>query len=120
MIVHDEETLEAALAMLAASGVVRYSDEFSYRTITSPEQLEHLCLAALEEGDVAVVASDIAQMEEHGATLRLVKKRRAQEERRKIREWVKQHPELAKAKAEEIPKLVKQMRKRELRTGSKG
>ena len=116
MIVHDEESLGSALAVLEASGVVKYVDEFQFRTITSPEQLESLCLAALERDDVAVVASNIVQLENYDAAKRLVRKQRAQEERRRIRAWVKQYPELAKAKAVEVPKLVKQIRKREAMT----
>jgi len=113
MIVYDDETLENALKMLETGGVVKYDDEFSFRTITSLEQLERLCSDALKRGDVAIVARSVNEMEERGAALRDVRRLLALEERRRVKEWLKQHPELAKAKAEEIPKLVKQIRKRE-------
>ena len=111
MIVYDDETLENALKMLETGGVVKYDDEFSFRTITSLEQLERLCSDALKRGDVAIVARSVNEMEEHDAALRGVRRLLALEERRRVKEWLKQHPELAKAKAEEIPAIVKRLRK---------
>jgi len=111
MIVNDEETLEEALQMIQAEGKVRYIDQFSYIIITTPETLEYQCQHALERGDIAVVHPLGAEGESYTLALARVKKQRAGEEKRKIREWVREHPEIAEAPAEEIPKIVKRIRR---------
>ena len=115
MIVKDEESIEQALQMLAAEGTVRYSDQYSYIIITTPETLEYQCQRALARDDIAIVVprGRESEMEDHTQALTRVKKQRAEEEKKKIREWVKEHPELATASAEEVPKIVKQIRKGE-------
>jgi len=122
MIVHNEETLEEALQMVRAEGSVRYSDRYAYIIITSPETLEYLSRKALRRGDVAVVHPLGAEGESHTQALAKVKKQRVAEEKKKIREWVKEHPEIAEASAENIPKLVRQIRKRQTKrlNGEKG
>lgn len=115
MIVHDLKTLEEAIQMLSREGSVRYIDEFSHRTITSPEQLERVSLQMLERDDVAVVAPSLQEIESHYSARLAVRKRRAQEERARVRQWVSEHPELAEATAEEIPAIARRIRKEEAR-----
>jgi len=114
MIVHDVESIEQALQMLAASPEgVRYSDQYSYIIITTPETLEYQCLSALARDDIAIVVSrgHESEMEGHTAALTRIKRQRVREEKRKIKEWIREHPELAKASAEEMPKIVKRIRR---------
>ena len=115
MIVNDEETIEEALQMIQAEGQVRYSDKYVYVIITTPETLEYQCRKALERGDIAIVHPLGTEGENCTQALAKVKKQRAAEEKKRIREWVREHPEIAEASAEDIPKVVKRMRKEELR-----
>ena len=113
MIVHDEETLEQVLQMARAEGAVRYSDAYAYTVITTPETLEYQCTKALERGDIAIVHPLDVEGEDYTQALAKVKKQRIIDEKKRIREWVKEHPEIAEAPAEEIPKIVRRMRKKE-------
>ena len=95
MIVHDESTVEEALQMLAASPEgVRYSDQFAYIIITTPGTLEGQCSRALARNDIAIVAPHgrESEMENYNRELPKVRKWRAKEEKRKIKEWVEEHP----------------------------
>jgi len=114
MIVRDEESIEQALQTLSVEGAVRYSDAFSYIIITTSETLEAQCRSALARNDVAIVVprGQESEMEDYARTLTIVRKQRAVEEKREIRGWVKEHPELFSVPAEEIPRIVKRMRKR--------
>ena len=116
MVVKDESTLEEALQMLESSSEgVRYSDAYSYIVITTPETLELQCRRALARNSIAIVVprGREHEMESHAQELPRVRKQRAEEEKGKIKGWVKEHPELAKASAEEIPKIMKQIRRKE-------
>ena len=117
MVVHDEETLEEALLMVRSEGPVRYIDQFTYIIITTLETLEYQCQKALERGDIAVVYPIGAEGEDYTQALARVKKQRALEEKKKIRDWLKEHPEIAKASAEDIPKIVKRILKSEKEKG---
>jgi len=114
MIVHNDETLEEALQMLASSSEgVRYSDQYAYIIITTPETLELQCRRALVRDDIAVVVPRGQErgMEDHARELPRVKERRAREEKRKFKEWMREHPELAKASPGEMSRITKQIRK---------
>ena len=117
MVVRNEETLEEALQMIRASGPVRYSDRYVYIIVTHSETLEDLCRKALARDDIAIVVPHgrEREMENYTQALTRVKRQRVAEEKRRIREWVKEHPEIAEAPAEEIPKVVRRMRKGELK-----
>ena len=94
MIVHDDETLDQALQMIESLGTVRYSDHYAYVVVTTPGSLEKLCRSALERGDIAIVVprEQEHEMEEHAKVLLRVQKVRTEEEKRKIKEWVREHP----------------------------
>jgi len=114
MIVHDDETLEEALQMLASSPEgVRYSDQYAYVIVTTPETLELQCRRALGRNDIAVVVprGQEREMEVHARELPRVKEKRAREEKKRFKEWMKEHPELAKASPEEMSRIMKQIRK---------
>jgi len=97
MVVYDEESMEEALLILAASPEgVRYSDEFLSISVTKPETLEHQCQRALARNSVAIVYLPGHEVENHAVVLRRVRAQRAEEEKRKIREWVREHPEQVK------------------------
>jgi len=95
MIVKDGETLEEALQMLGAEGSVRYSDEYAYVILTSPDVLEDFCTRALRRNDIAIVVphGHEGEMEDYSRNVRRIREQRAEEEKRKIKEWVKEHPE---------------------------
>lgn len=106
MIIKDEETIEEALQMLAVSPQgVRYSDRYAYIIVTVPETLELLCRRALAHGDIAVAVplGHESGMENYTASLRNVRVARAREEKKKIKEWVREHPEVV----EKIEKKLK-------------
>ena len=113
MIVHDEETLEEALQLLESQGPLHYSDEYAYIIITTPETLELQCRRAFGRNDIAVVVprGEESAMEDYTKMRVIIRKRRSEEEKRRVREWVKEHPEIAKASAEEVPQIIKRMRK---------
>ena len=94
MIVKDEETLEGALQLLGSEGPVRYNDQYAYIIITTPETLELQCRRALARNDIAVVVSRgrEQEMEEYSPNLRRIRKERAEEEKKKIKEWAEEHP----------------------------
>ena len=95
MIVHDEETLEEALQMVGTEGSVRYSDQYAFVIVTAPETLEMLCRRAFDHNDIAIVVprGQEHEMEVHSTELPKVRRWRAEEEKRKIKEWVREHPE---------------------------
>ena len=95
MIVHNEETLNQALQMLESQGSVRYSDEFAYVIITTPGTLEMQCRRAFERNSIAIVVP-LGQeriMEAHSEVLKAVRKRRVEEEKKRMQKWVREHPE---------------------------
>ena len=115
MIVHNEETLEEALQMLAASPLgIRYSDEYSYVTYSRVGQVEYALRRALGRGDVAVVVP-VGQehfMEDHARERPKILERRKRQELKDVREWISEHPELKEAKTEEeVVKLYRKERK---------
>lgn len=95
MIVHDEDTIEEALQMLSAEGSVRYSDEYAYIIINQPRVLEDFCGKALRRNSIAVVVplGHESEMEDYARNVGRVREQRAEEEKRKIKAWVKEHPE---------------------------
>ena len=99
MIVHDESTLDEALQMLESQGPVCYSDQYAFVIVTTPETLEMLCRRAFDRNDIVIVAprGQEQEMEHHATELPRIRKRRAEEEKRKIKVWVREHPgEVAK------------------------
>ena len=107
MVVKDEDTLQQALVLVDLSPV-RYSDENSFRTVTSTDVLERLCSDALGRGSIAIVAPVEAQehMESFSWELRRVRKERREDEKRKVRAWVASNPELAAKMAKRYFKEV--------------
>lgn len=97
MIVHDEETFEAALQMLATSPEgVRYSDRFAYVIVTTPETLEYLCSRALARNDIAIVVprGHESEMEDYSRSLERVREKRERKEKTEVKEWIREHPEV--------------------------
>ncbi len=92
MVVHDEESLEEALA-LVEQGPVRYSDRFAWVGISSRNTLESISRAALKRGDIAIVASVGEPMEEYAKELTKVLARRKRQEQMDMREYFREHPE---------------------------
>jgi len=118
VIVHNAETIEQALQMLASSPEgVRYSDQYAYVIIMALETLEYQCQRALARNDIAVVVprGHEDEMEVHSSELLRIRKRRREEEKKQIKEWMREHPEIAKASAEDVPKIVRQLRKGEVK-----
>lgn len=94
MIVHDEETLQSALQTLESRGSLRYSDQYAYIIVTTPETLELLCRRAFDRNDVVVVVprGEERSMEVHTVAQKTIRKKRADEERKRVREWAREHP----------------------------
>ena len=94
MIVQDEETLEVALQLLGSEGPIRYNDQYAYIIITTPETLELQCRRALARNDIAVVVprGHEHEIEDYRSSVRRVRRERAEEEKKKIKEWVREHP----------------------------
>lgn len=117
MIVKDLESVNEALQLLEAESVVRYDDRYAYTIVNDANQLEGLCLGVLARDEIAIVVprGQEYEMPDYEVTLRKVKKERAQEKKKRIRAWVREHPELAKASSKEIPKIVSRIRKKEVR-----
>jgi len=114
MIVKDEESIDEALQILETSPEgVRYDDRYSYLVVASPMRLARLCSEALGRGEIAIVVprSREHEREEYDASLIKVRKERIEEERRRFKEWLKAHPEVAKASAAEVPGIMKRMHK---------
>lgn len=109
MIIHNEETLEEGVA-LVKQGSVRYSDQYSYRLVTSEALLRTLALQALSRDDVAVVAmlGQERSMENHALALRTTKAQRRETETQAVKTWVREHPEVKKAEtASEIMRIIR-------------
>lgn len=98
MIIHNEGTLEEAVALVRQEPV-RYSDYYAYRIVSSEELLRNLSLQALSRGDVAVVVlvGQEGSMEGHPAALKRIKAQRRETETQAVRAWVRAHPEVKKA-----------------------
>ena len=105
MIVHDESTLQEALQLLESRGLVRYSDEYAYIIITTPGTLELLCRRAFNRNDIAIVVprGEEQTMEDHSRERPGVRRRRARDEKKAIRAWVREHPE----QVQKIEKVLK-------------
>jgi len=99
MVIHDEDTLEQALSLLATDGSVRYSDTFSYVIITTPETLEKQVRSAFDRGDIAIVCpvGQERSMEVHSVELGRVKARRRVQEKKEFQEFMRSNPEFKKA-----------------------
>jgi len=107
MIVKDEESIEEALQIMTASpGGVRYSDEYSYITIKTPGTLELQCRRALARNSIAIVVTKglEREMEDHGYYLRIVRKQRAEDEKKAIKEWVRDNPRAVEILSEKLKK----------------
>ena len=109
MIVHNEETLHEALQLLESNGPVRYSDEYAYIIITTPETLELQARRAFDRNDVAVVVSrgQEREMEDHAKARPSIRKQRAEDEKRRIKAWVREHPEVVEKIEESLRKEKK-------------
>lgn len=99
MIIHNEETLEEAI-LLVGQGPIKYSDEYSYRTVTSERQLRGLVAQAFGRKDIAVVApvGQERSMEVHSMARRAIKTARAEAEKGAIKQFLAANPEVRKAK----------------------
>jgi len=120
MIVHDEETLEEALVMVA-QGPVRYSDKHNYITISDAETLSRKVTSALNTGDIVIIVptGQEGSMEDHSQSLFKIRARRKRQEAKDIRKWVADHPEIKEAKSdEEIIKMYHKARKEDVRRDS--
>ena len=95
MVVKDEPTLHEALQMLESQGPVRYSDQYAFIVITTLETLELQCRRALDRNDIAIVVprGHEREMEDYSQNLSKIRKQRAEEEKERIKEWIKEHPD---------------------------
>ena len=91
MVVHDEESLEAAL-LLVADGPVRYSDEYMYCIYADRDTLESRLRSVLERDDVAVIVPLGSALLDHRVALRGVREQRKREERKRVKEYIREHP----------------------------
>lgn len=94
MVIHDEETLTAALSLIDQEPL-RYSDEFAYIVVTDPTTLERLARRAFERNDIAVVAhvGHELSMEEHAKERTKIRKARREQEKTGTQEFFREHPE---------------------------
>lgn len=105
MIVKDEETIEQALQMLAVSPEgVRYSDRYLYVITTSAETLELQCRRSLGRNDIAIVVPRGCEreMENYATSLTRIREQRAVKEKKDIKEWLREHPEIVEKMRREI------------------
>jgi len=95
VIVHDDETIEEALQMLESTGCVRYSDRYNYITIEVPGRLESCSRSAITRNEIAIVVpcGHEHEMENYDANLRRIRERRIEEEKKRVKEWIVEHPE---------------------------
>lgn len=108
MIVHNEATLDEAVA-LVLEGTIKYSDEFQYRTVTTEEHLRGLASQAFSRNDVAIVAplGQERTMEVHSVARREVRVMRAELEKVAIKKFLDDNPEIKQAKTvEEAIKIL--------------
>ena len=110
MIVKNEETLGEALQMLESGGPTRYSDEYSYIIIATPETLELQCRRAFARNSFAIVVplGQEHEMEVHAGLLPSIREERRCEELRRTKAWVREHPEI-------VAKFEKSLKKGEKR-----
>lgn len=97
MIIKDEESLNEALQILESSpSGVRYSDMYVYITVSSPDTLEWLSRRALSRNDIAIVVprGQEREMENYGHHLSRIRKQRAVKEKKDIKDWVREHPDV--------------------------
>jgi len=99
LIIHDDETLEEAVA-LVLQGPVKYSDEYSYRTVASETQLRELITQAFSRQDISIVVpvGQERSMEVHSVARRAVKLARENAEKTAVRQFLSDNPEVRKAK----------------------
>lgn len=97
MVVKDEDTLHQALSLVERFPV-RYSDEHEYAVITSSEVLERLCRGAFARNSVAIVVptGEEDHMESFPWELKVARQERRYDEQRRVREWMRTHPEALK------------------------
>ena len=113
MVIHDEETLQKALALVERSPV-RYSDRFKYVTYSSSPNLEKALRSAIASGDVAIVVpvGEERTAEVYSYELSRVQARRRRQKMKDVKKWISDHPELKKAETEEeIVRLYRKSRK---------
>ena len=111
MIIHDEETLNEALQLLESSGPLRYSDEYAYVVVVTPETLESQCRRAFDRNDIVVVVplGSESGMEDHAGARLSIRRRRAEDEKKAMKTWIREHPEVV----EKIKKSLKKRKKDE-------
>lgn len=94
IIIHDEDSLEQALGYVSQG--VGYSDRYSSITRTmDPELVERKAQAAIDSGEIAVVATGSSWIPDYKQTLHKFRKEQAREDRANVRRWVQENPELA-------------------------
>jgi len=95
MVVYDSESLEKALQLLKSAGTVRYSNRYMFLLVSDMQKLFTLCNAALKKGEVSIVVArgHEREMEDYEPSLRAIKKARKIEEQKRMRKWVREHPE---------------------------
>jgi len=116
LIIQDEGSLEEAL-QLVEMGPVRYSDRYSWTVMSTSGALKKSGMAALERGEIAIVApvGQEKTMEEYNPTVRKVLAQRKRDEMKKVRAWVSEHPEVKEAKTEQdILRIYRKVQKGEL------
>lgn len=93
MIIKNDDTLSQALALVELTPL-RYSDERRYTIVTSAEELESLGRSALDRGSIAIVVpkGQEAHMESFTWELKMAKREAYQNEKRKVKEWVRNNP----------------------------
>lgn len=95
MIVKDDNTLQQALNLISLAPVY-YSDENRFERVEDSTRLLDLMTTALDRGSIAIVSNDKGHMENWNYEIKLVRKQRYIDEKKHIRTWVREHPDVVK------------------------
>jgi len=97
IIVKDEDSVEEAVVLTEREGVVHFSVHYEYRLLKNPAIVRAKSVAALERGEIALVASIDEELPSYDAVWPRVKKELAEERLRRTKEWARAHPNEVKA-----------------------
>lgn len=104
MVVMDEATLNDALALLSSHGRLRVVDEFKNVIVSDSRLLESYARSAWSRNSILIVAPEGESIEDFYPTLVRVRRQRVEDVKRRMREWLRNHPEFTSTFREELRK----------------